>query len=178
MHDVDLLIRPPGFMKAAGALLNAGWQPLRGDREDYFRRVRVFHALPLASPDSVEVDLHRYMLEENCWPDVDASLFEQLANRKTTSSTPVSTGPVGTRCLRYAGSSTPWSSCARRDALSTGSTWSTSQSGAGSLCRWPRRSRFAADYEPSIPRTNNRGTPDSAGGPPPAPRLPCAARGR
>ncbi|MBK9546708.1 MAG: nucleotidyltransferase family protein, partial [Dehalococcoidia bacterium] len=25
MHDVDLLIRPPGFMKAAGALLNAGW---------------------------------------------------------------------------------------------------------------------------------------------------------
>ncbi|MBK7724461.1 MAG: nucleotidyltransferase family protein [Dehalococcoidia bacterium] len=163
MHDVDLLIRPPGFMKAAGALLNAGWQPLRGDREDYFRRIRVFHALPLASPDSVEVDLHRYMLEENCWPDVDSSLFEHLAKGRVGDDDLTTLRPEdhvinacvhGTRwdpvpslrwvvdtvvIVRAAGSAFDWEylvhqSVRRRVTLSM----------AAAL-------EFAADYEPSIP---------------------------
>ncbi|MBK6561813.1 nucleotidyltransferase family protein [Candidatus Amarobacter glycogenicus] len=163
MHDVDLLIRPPGFMKAAGALLNAGWQPLRGDREDYFRRIRVFHALPLASPDSVEVDLHRYMLEENCWPDVDSSLFEHLAKGRVgddalttlrSEDHVINACVHGTRwdpvpslrwvvdtvvVVRAAGRAFDWEYLVRQSVRR-----SVTLSMAAAL-------EFAADYEPSIP---------------------------
>ncbi|MGE3074358.1 MAG: nucleotidyltransferase family protein [Dehalococcoidia bacterium] len=71
MHDVDLLIAPGSYRASVDALVDAGWKPLRGDRADFFRRVRVFHALPLAGPDGIEVDLHRRMLEENCFPGAD-----------------------------------------------------------------------------------------------------------
>ncbi|MGE0598727.1 MAG: nucleotidyltransferase family protein [Dehalococcoidia bacterium] len=73
MHDIDLLITPGSYRVAVDALLEAGWKPLRGDRSDFFRRVRVFHALPLVGPDGIEVDLHRKMLEENCFPKADDS---------------------------------------------------------------------------------------------------------
>lgn len=71
MLDVDLLVGPKDFDRAASALLGAGWKPTRGSVRDFFRRANVFHAMPLAGPDGVELDLHRAMLEERVHPDVD-----------------------------------------------------------------------------------------------------------
>jgi hypothetical protein len=78
MHDVDLLIAPESYRRAVDALLEAGWHPARGNRTDFFRRVSVFHALPLVGPDGVEVDLHRRMLEENCYSGADASALARI----------------------------------------------------------------------------------------------------
>lgn len=78
MHDLDYLIAQDDFKRAFEVLSAAGWKPLRGSREGYFRRLRTFHALPLVSPDGLELDLHRYMLEENCYPGADARLLGRL----------------------------------------------------------------------------------------------------
>jgi len=83
MHDVDLLFRPGHYEAAVDAMLAARWRPLRGGREDFFRRIKVFHALPLVSGQGegsqrLEVDMHRYMLEENCFPGADAPVFARL----------------------------------------------------------------------------------------------------
>jgi hypothetical protein len=75
MHDLDFLLEAHAFVPALDALLAAGWKPLRGSRASYLRRLKVFHALPVIGPDGVEIDLHRYMLEENCYPGADAPVF-------------------------------------------------------------------------------------------------------
>lgn len=78
MHDLDFLFRGGEFTRAFDALLAHGWLPVRGTRASYARRLKVFHALPLIGPDGTEVDLHRYMLEENCFPGADTAVFERL----------------------------------------------------------------------------------------------------
>ena len=93
MHDVDLLIQPPGFRRAADALMATEWKPLRGARADYFRRIRVFHALPLLGPGDLEVDLHRYMLEEDCYPAADANLFRRLVTGRVGDDLVTTLGP-------------------------------------------------------------------------------------
>lgn len=93
MHDVDLLIQPPHFRAAVDGLLSAGWKPLRGGRNDYFRRMEVFHALPLAGPDGVEVDMHRYVLEENCSPAADSNLFSRAAKGRIGDDEVTTLGP-------------------------------------------------------------------------------------
>lgn len=78
MHDLDLLIPQQDFRRAFEALTAAGWKPLRGARDEYFRRLRTFHALPLVSPDGLELDLHRCMLEENCYVGADHHLLGRV----------------------------------------------------------------------------------------------------
>lgn len=78
MHDLDFLIAPGAFRNAFDALNSAGWKPLRGTRNDYFRTLRTFHALPLVSADGLEIDLHRFMLEENCYAGADDRLTGRL----------------------------------------------------------------------------------------------------
>ncbi len=78
MHDLDLLLRRSEFRRGFDALTAAGWKPLRGSSDDYFRRLRTFHALPLVSPDGIELDLHRYMLEEDCYPGADDRLIARV----------------------------------------------------------------------------------------------------
>ena len=78
MHDLDFLFRPGEFTPGLDALLAKGWKPVRGTRATYIRRLKVFHALPLLGPDNVEIDLHRFMLEENCFAGADAPVFERL----------------------------------------------------------------------------------------------------
>lgn len=71
MLDVDLLVAPAQFHAAASALLKSGWAPSRGSTGDFFRRAKVFHAMPLVGPDKVEIDLHRAILEEGIHSGVD-----------------------------------------------------------------------------------------------------------
>lgn len=78
MHDVDILIPPGRFVRAFDALESAGWRPLRGSRRQYFSTLRSFHALPVIGPDSVETDLHRHMLEEDCYRGADARMLARL----------------------------------------------------------------------------------------------------
>lgn len=78
MHDLDFLLRPGEFKRGFEALSAAGWKPLRGGADEYFRRLKTFHALPVVSPDGLEIDLHRYMLEENCFPGADDRLLGRL----------------------------------------------------------------------------------------------------
>ena len=78
MADTDLLFRPGQHARAVDVLLGAGWTPANGGRDAYLRRSKVFHALPVVGDHGIEVDLHRYMLEENCFPSADAPAFERL----------------------------------------------------------------------------------------------------
>jgi hypothetical protein len=78
MHDLDFLMPPGEFQGAFKALVAKGWNPVRGNQKTYARRLKVFHALPLIGPDGIEIDLHRYMLEENCFAGADAPVFERL----------------------------------------------------------------------------------------------------
>lgn len=77
MEDIDLLVRPALHTAASEALLRAGWRPTRGSVARYYRRVRVFHGMPLIDREGIEVDLHRAMLEENISPHGDDGLFER-----------------------------------------------------------------------------------------------------
>jgi len=71
MHDVDILVREGDFRQAATALFGSGMRPLRGTEQDFYRRARVFHAMAVTGPREVEVDLHRFMLEECCRQGLD-----------------------------------------------------------------------------------------------------------
>jgi len=79
MHDLDFLLPTESFRTAFEALTAAGWSPLRGSAKSYFKRLRTFHALPVKGPDGIEIDLHRHMLEENCYQGADDRLFESLS---------------------------------------------------------------------------------------------------
>lgn len=78
MHDIDVLVKPAEWSAAADALIAAGWRALRGDRDDYIRRARVFHALPLVGNADLEVDLHRFMLEESCFSGADDGAWSRV----------------------------------------------------------------------------------------------------
>ncbi len=78
MHDLDFLLAPGDFVRGFERLTARGWKPLRGTPEDYLKRLRTFHALPLVGPDGVEIDIHRHMLEENCYRGADFRLLERL----------------------------------------------------------------------------------------------------
>lgn len=78
MHDLDFLIAPGDVQRAFDALAAIGWRPLHGSREHYFRTLRTFHALPVIGPDGIELDLHRFMLEENCFAEADDRLRRRI----------------------------------------------------------------------------------------------------
>jgi hypothetical protein len=90
MHDLDFLLPTESFRTALEALTAAGWSPLRGSAKSYFKRLRTFHALPVKGPDGIEIDLHRHMLEENCYQGADDRLFERL-RQGTVDGLPVTT---------------------------------------------------------------------------------------
>lgn len=71
MHDVDILVQEGDFRRAATALFASDMRPLRGTERDFFRRARVFHAMAVTGSRGVEVDLHRFMLEECCRTGLD-----------------------------------------------------------------------------------------------------------
>lgn len=79
MHDIDILVRPREWRTAARALMASGWAPLRGTEQDLFRRIRVIHACALAE-GGLEVDLHRYMLEESCRPGSDEHVWRRAVD--------------------------------------------------------------------------------------------------
>ncbi len=93
MADTDLLFRQGEHARAVDVLLAAGWKPARGGRQDYLRRSRVFHALPLVSPQGQEVDLHRFMLEENSVAGADAPMFERLVHGSVSEQAIMSLSP-------------------------------------------------------------------------------------
>jgi hypothetical protein len=93
MHDADLLFRPAEFERAVDTLIEAGWKPLRGGRADYLRRIKVFHALPLLSASGFELDMHRYMLEENCFAGADAPVFDHIVEGVIGEHTITTLGP-------------------------------------------------------------------------------------
>jgi hypothetical protein len=175
MADSDLLFRPGEHTRAVDALLEAGWRVVRGARDDYLRRIRVFHALPLVSPQGFEIDLHRYMLEENCVAGADSPLFDRAVRGSVSEHSVLSLSPEdhvlnacvhGVRwdpvpalrwlpdtvsAIRSRGDSFEWDYLLeegkrRRVGLALGAAL-----------------RFATDFEPSIPERIVEALIDSAG---------------
>lgn len=72
--DVDVLIHPEHLMRARGVLDRLGWGLLRPINE---RDLALAHGIDLRRSPFGTLDVHWYLLHENCWPGVDGPLWER-----------------------------------------------------------------------------------------------------
>jgi hypothetical protein len=75
MSDVDILVRPEQVRRAIQALEHRRWYRRRGPpfTDGFFT---VHYAWPFRHPGGAEVDLHWYLLDQSCFPDADADLWQ------------------------------------------------------------------------------------------------------
>lgn len=67
MSDLDIMVRPQQRDKAIHLLLEAGYQPLEQLKP---QRLQLTHSLGFKDRDGFSVDLHWYLIQEACQPDM------------------------------------------------------------------------------------------------------------
>ena len=77
MSDVDLLVRPEDAVRAAEALMAAGWIKGWARMPAPAQAFAVMHAVPLRHTSGASLDLHRQMLEDNRAPGIDAGAWKR-----------------------------------------------------------------------------------------------------
>ncbi len=87
--DVDLLIEPQDFAKAAAILRRTGWA---ADEDGFFDH-RFFHALTFYDENRRSIDLHYHALTTCCWPGADKDFIEgsldvEIGGRKVRTLSP------------------------------------------------------------------------------------------
>jgi hypothetical protein len=73
MRDLDLLVPPGRARDAFAALRGAGWRSISRRPE---RLVDARHGTPFAAPSGRQIDLHWFLLWENCFGGADAPLWD------------------------------------------------------------------------------------------------------
>lgn len=75
MSDFDLLVHPEQARQAIQAVESTGWYRRSGPpfTEGFFT---VHNSWPFRHPKGGELDLHWYLLEQSCFPDADADLWQ------------------------------------------------------------------------------------------------------
>ncbi len=71
--DVDLLVRPEEFARTGATLMTIGWtsSSLPGPAD------AIAHARSYAGPSRGLIDVHRYLLPDTPWPEVDDPLWKR-----------------------------------------------------------------------------------------------------